>query len=377
VNVWLVCNAPVSRTAGAPGRKYRLGQVLTARGHRVSTFGHEVMSSRWGRLAKHLFAFEVNRRLRRGEPPELIDASGAEAWRVLRRPRGSRPAVVVRSHGIEHRFHEAYCRELREKYPREVVVPRLGVTHRLLRLRLVESCVRRCDHLVCLSGQERDYVLARGWRGADGISVVNNGVDDEFFVDREYFKGPGEQVLFVNSWIFMKGIRYFARAMSRLLGDREGLRLSLVGTGATPPETIMRSFPEEVRPRIRLVPGLPHEKLVEEYAGHEVFVTPTLMESFGNVLAEAMAAGCACVATPFGAAAELGRDGDNMLVARPADPDSLAACIARLLDSPEDRERLGRAARATAERLRWSEIAAQTEDVYRRALEKHRGGTLE
>ncbi len=370
----MVCNAPLSGTAGAPGRKRRLGEVLSGRGHQVVTFGHEVMNRRWGRLAKHLFAFELGRRLRREDPPELIDASGAEAWRLLRRPGSKRPAVVVRSHGIEHRFHEAYRRELRKGYPREVVVPRLGVVHRLLRLRLVESCIRRCDHLVCLSGQERDYVLERGWRGADGISVINNGVDDGFFADREYSPDAGGRVLFVNSWIFMKGIRYFARAMSGLLRDREGLRLSLVGTGATSPATIMGSFPEGVRGRIRVVPGMPHERLAEEYREHEIFATPTLMESFGNVLAEAMAAGCACVATPFGAAAELGRDGENILIAKPADPDSLAACVARLLDSPRDRERLGRAARATAERLRWSEVAARTEDVYRRALEKHRGG---
>lgn len=376
MRLWLVCNAPVRGEAGAPGRKRRLGEELARRGHGVTIFGHEVMGRRWGRLAKHLFAFEVSRKLKRAaEPPELIDASGAEAWALLRRPRARRPAVVVRSHGIEHRFYQAYRRELRKGYPRELVVPRLGLAHRLLRLRLVERCVRRSDHLICISSQERDYVLERGWKEPERISVINNGVDEAFFAERAY-SGENQRVLFVGSWIFMKGVRYFAAAMNRLLAERPGMELSLVGTGLVPAGIILAAFGEGVRGRVRLVPRLPHSELVNEYLGHEVFVTPTLMESFGNVLAEAMAAGCACAATPFGAAADLGRDGENIVIVPPADPDALAGKVAWLLDHPAERERLGRAARGQAERLRWATIASRHESLYEQvAGARGKGGT--
>ena len=61
MRIWLVCNAPLNPDSGAPGRKFRLGQELAARGHEVQTFGHEQLSPRWGRAGKHFFALEVAR----------------------------------------------------------------------------------------------------------------------------------------------------------------------------------------------------------------------------------------------------------------------------------------------------------------------------
>lgn len=373
MRIWLAVNAALDPQGGAPGTVMQLGGQLAARGHEVEVFGHETVRPPWRRAAHHLFALALLRRLRRGPAPDVIDASGSEAWAVLLagagRRRGGRPAVVVRSHGIEHRYYAAYRDELRRGYPREMVVPRLGLLHRALRLPEVRLCVRRCDRLVCVSEQERDYVLARGWRAAEGISVVNNGVDDIFFGAPA--RPPGRQrVLLVSSWIFMKGVRYFAAAMSRLLAGRPGAQVSLVGTGDVPAETVLAGFERAVRGRVRLLPSLPRPELAAELRGHDVFVNPSLMESFGNALAEAMAAGLACVSTPFGAAGDLGRDGVNLLLVPPADPEAIAAKVGWLLDNPSERARLGTAAAAAAEPLRWPAVVGRTEEVYRQAMEE-------
>jgi glycosyltransferase involved in cell wall biosynthesis len=368
VRIWLVCNAPLNPDSGAPGRKFRLGQELAARGHEVQTFGHEQLSPRWGRAGKHLFALEVARRLRRAGAPEVADVSGAEGWVALLLGGRRRPAMVVRSHGIEHRFWAAYRRELGKGYPPELIVPRLGLLHRALRLPQVRLSIRRCDHLICLSGQEREYVLARRWIEPGRVSVINNAVDDAFYAEHDYARRT-QNVLYVNSWIFMKGVRYFAGAMNRLMAERPAVRLSLAGTGAVPVEFILGMFRPELRDRIRVLPLVPHEQMVREYLAADVLVMPSLIEPYGNVLAEAMAAGLACVATPFGAAGDLGRDGENMLIVPPADPAAIAAKVAFLLDRPEERARLGRAARQAAEGLRWKLVVPKTEEAYALALE--------
>jgi glycosyltransferase involved in cell wall biosynthesis len=83
-------------------------------------------------------------------------------------------------------------------------------------------------------------------------------------------------------------------------------------------------------------------------AATDVFVQPSHYEAFGLSVVEAMAAGCAVVATQVGGMAEYLRDGDNALLCPPHAPDALAAQIARALDTPALLQDLRRRARETA-----------------------------
>jgi glycosyltransferase involved in cell wall biosynthesis len=76
----------------------------------------------------------------------------------------------------------------------------------------------------------------------------------------------------------------------------------------------------------------------------------TQPEPFGMVIAEAMACGRAVVISGAGGAAELVADGVDGLTHDPGNAGELAACLGRLADDDALRARLGRAARATAER---------------------------
>jgi glycosyltransferase involved in cell wall biosynthesis len=77
-----------------------------------------------------------------------------------------------------------------------------------------------------------------------------------------------------------------------------------------------------------------------------VVVPSTWPEPFGLVIAEAMQAGCAVVASAHGGATELVADGVSGLLVPPDDPEALAGAISRLLDDPATRRRLGEAGRA-------------------------------
>ena len=93
-------------------------------------------------------------------------------------------------------------------------------------------------------------------------------------------------------------------------------------------------------------------------------------EPFGLVIAEAMACGRAVVASRAGGAAEIFTEGADALGHGPGDAPALAACIARLAESPELRLALGRAARETAvRRFDRARLAAELVPVYREARE--------
>jgi glycosyltransferase involved in cell wall biosynthesis len=80
----------------------------------------------------------------------------------------------------------------------------------------------------------------------------------------------------------------------------------------------------------------------------DVFIFPSLYEGLGIALIEAMAAGCACVATSTGPIPEVVRDGEDGLLVPPANPEAIVAAVCRLLDDESLRARLGRAAMTTA-----------------------------
>jgi phosphatidyl-myo-inositol alpha-mannosyltransferase len=102
-------------------------------------------------------------------------------------------------------------------------------------------------------------------------------------------------------------------------------------------------------------------------AGSAVFVAPNLSgESFGIVVAEAMAAGCAVVASDLPAFRHV-LDGSGTLVP-PGDGPALAEAIMDRLADPSETEKDGRLGRAAAGRFDWSRVVASYRAVYESAV---------
>jgi glycosyltransferase involved in cell wall biosynthesis len=86
-----------------------------------------------------------------------------------------------------------------------------------------------------------------------------------------------------------------------------------------------------------------------------------------GVVREAMTRERAVVATAVGGNPDMVVDGENGLLVKPGDPDALAAAMARLLDDPDLRGRLGRAGLRSVEELTADRVAAQFETLYHRS----------
>lgn len=99
--------------------------------------------------------------------------------------------------------------------------------------------------------------------------------------------------------------------------------------------------------------ALPHDQVIEKYRQATMFVLACLrsgdgdMDGFPNVLAEAMAMQVPVIATNISAIPELLEDQVNGLVVPPNDQAALVDAMARLLESPALRERLGSSGRQT------------------------------
>jgi phosphatidylinositol alpha-mannosyltransferase len=183
-------------------------------------------------------------------------------------------------------------------------------------------------------------------------TVIPNGVDLSRFRPRERSEQP--TVLFVGTYLRRKRGKLlaetFAREVRPAVPDAE---LWLVAEDAPEGDGM------------RVLGRVSDEELADLYGRAWVFCLPSTYEGFGIPYVEAMAAGCAVVATPNPGALEVTRHGRVGVV---VDDEHLGDALVRLLTSHDEREHLGREARAEAARYDLAAVADAYEQTYRRLL---------
>lgn len=109
-------------------------------------------------------------------------------------------------------------------------------------------------------------------------------------------------------------------------------------------------------------------ELAEYYASADIFVFPSLTETFGNVTIEAMASGLAVIAYRHAAAGDLIMTEKNGITVDPGDENAFIQAVITTLMNQSLIRRLGVAAIATAKQQSWEEIVRKTEDVWREII---------
>ena len=118
---------------------------------------------------------------------------------------------------------------------------------------------------------------------------------------------------------------------------------------------------------------LSDDELIQLYSACDLFVLPSLYESFGLVTVEAMACGKPVVATSTGVVPELALDGEGGIMVPPGDARELAKAIIMLLSlKDEDRKMIARRNRGLVEaRFSIAAWADKQTEVYDRALSRY------
>jgi len=162
-----------------------------------------------------------------------------------------------------------------------------------------------------------------------------------------------------------KNLGMLAHAYEAMRAAHPDLRLLLVGDGPSARELRARC-PDAI------FAGMRHgDDLAAHYASADAFVFPSLTETYGNVVPEAMASGLPVLAYDCAAASRLIVHGHNGLLAPTGDAGAFGRLALRLAGEPADGRALGARARATAETLDWDRIVAQVEATFEAAVVAH------
>jgi phosphatidylinositol alpha-mannosyltransferase len=159
-----------------------------------------------------------------------------------------------------------------------------------------------------------------------------------------------------------KGLALLLKAFGEVLSAYPTARLLVAGYGRA---AAVRRLPEHVRRQVEVLGQLSDSDRARLLASATVFVAPQLGgESFGVVLAEAMAAGAPVVASdlpPFRSMLDGSRLGELFAA---GDAQGAADAICRVLGSTARRDCLRRRAAAAVRRYDWSDVVPEIEAVY-------------
>jgi glycosyltransferase involved in cell wall biosynthesis len=221
----------------------------------------------------------------------------------------------------------------------------------------------RCD-CTMVPTDEMAAELAR--LGFERLRVVGRGVNAQTFSParrRSELRaqwGAGEQdlvALCVSRFAPEKNFQLVLEAYEAMRRANSATRLVLVGDGPLLAQLRKANTGSVIAGR--LVNG----ELSAHYASADVFLFPSVTETFGNVTLEAMASGLAVVAYRYAAARQHLEHGRSGLLAEPGDRAGFIAQAERLAREPGLARELGRAARAAAEPISWERITADFEAV--------------
>ncbi len=207
--------------------------------------------------------------------------------------------------------------------------------------------------------------------GIPRVDVVSRGVDTELFAPqrrsdalrRQWGLGPDDlAVLYVGRIAPEKNLALLEKAFAAIHARHPRARLVMVGGG--PALAALRSR----QPRAVFAGMQTGTALAEHYASGDLFLFPSLTETYGNVVAEALASGLPVVAYRDAAALELVSHDIHGWLAEPGDEAAFVAGAVSLADAPGQRARQAMAARQRVAALGWPAIVERLVSLQRQVI---------
>ncbi len=252
--------------------------------------------------------------------------------------------------------------------------------------RLLTRRLRLVDHVFGCS----DYLTDKARRAlpefADRCTTLHYGVETDGFSPAERrTDDPPRRLVFVSRISPEKGVHVLLEAFAEVVERVPDAELDIVGPEAVVPEemlvgishdprvrdlsrfyhgsyleTLKRDYlNDKTRARVHFSGPVPHSSVADHYKAADVFVAPSLSDTFNLGHLEAMATGLPQVVTKVGGLTESVVHGSNGFHVEPDDAKAFAKAILRLLEDPEGWRRMGaEARRLAAEAFSW-ELTAQ------------------
>ena len=284
-------------------------------------------------------------RFRRTQPDIVhLATPGPLAWSALA---AARALGIATTSDFRTNFHQ-YSRYYRLAFLAGAVLGLLRRFHNLTRLTFVPT---------------RGVVAELGAAGFHHLTVVGRGVDSERFspslrseeLRSRWQAGDAPVLLMVGRVASEKNVELGLRAFEQARAACPETRMVVVGDGPA------RGALEKAHPQVQFVGVKRGADLAACYASADVFLFPSLSDTFGNVVMEALASALPVVAFDTAAPSEHVVDQVSGRLVPPGDEPAFIAAVADLVGRHPDLAPMRAAALLAAQRATWPEVLGRFE----------------
>jgi len=239
-----------------------------------------------------------------------------------------------------------------------------------LQLYFLAKLNRKTHLIIAVSNSVKDFLISRNLASENRVKVIHNGIDLQKAKSKKQnakiSKGNHFIIGNVGNLNHQKGHEYLIEAMPEILEHYPHTMLEIIGEG------------EERKNLEFKIQNLKLEKHVTLFgkqvdpmsfmAKWDIFVLPSIAETFGIVILEAISQQLPVVATKVGGVPDIIKHNKNGILVSPHSPETIAEAIIELLSHPAKIEQLARNASERVKDFDWKEIVKKVEAEYIRLI---------
>jgi glycosyltransferase involved in cell wall biosynthesis len=271
--------------------------------------------------------------------PDVVVAYETSALYTFRRAKELGVKTVLDAASIHHRWQDRFVQSTESEGK-----------HRRTKLRK-DAEIALADQILVVSTFAGESYIEAGVPSAR-VHAMPLGVDSNRFrptscsIKARRSTERDLRFVYVGNQSRQKGIEVLREAVTRLRVAGERFTATLIGGSGAPPPT----GPNDAIVRMG---WMNHDRLAAELPQHDVLILPSFFDSFGMVVAEAMACGLPAIVTQYVGAKEMITPGANGLIIPAGDAAALVDAMHWFIAHRGILPEMSRAARESAERYDW------------------------
>jgi glycosyltransferase involved in cell wall biosynthesis len=231
---------------------------------------------------------------------------------------------------------------------------------------LMVAMFSRSAAMLCKTGETLGSIPARFHDKC--VVQVELGTDGRSTAVRRPQEAGAFRILYVGRLVYWKGLHLGLMAFAEFRRTHPGARMTVIGRG--PDEAWLHDLARRlgVYEAVKWIPHLERAAVMGAYARHDAFLFPSLHDSSGNVVLEALSCGLPVVCLDAGGPAVLVDPSCGFKV-RPGEPGQVVEDLARALDAlamnPQLTRVMGQAAADRAhDHFSWTSQISRMEQLY-------------
>ncbi len=198
------------------------------------------------------------------------------------------------------------------------------------------------------------------------INYLPNGVDLDLFQKKRHNINRKTIFLFAGRIEKEKGLDHLIHAVNKLKEKEKGFKVLLIGKGVDQKYFQDLVIALKLTGYIKFLGKKEKDEVIDHYYKSDVFISPSLHETFPMTVLEAWAAKLPVIISDVGGVSAICNNKENAIIIPPEDPKKISEAMITLIKDPKLRRKLGENGRKLVEKnYRWDKIVKEVESIYK------------